>query len=59
MLHIPVTQRQVQVQTSMRSTPHPPRPAARQPAVPTAQMLPGSPHPPKEKYSLKQQQSTM
>ena len=29
MLHIPVTQRQVQVQTSVQSSPHPPRPAAR------------------------------
>ena len=36
MLHVPVTQRQVQVQTSMRSIPHPPRPAVRQPAAPTA-----------------------
>ena len=47
MLHIPATQRQVQVQTSMRSIPQPPKPAARQPAVPTAQTLPGPPHPPK------------
>ena len=59
MLHIPATQRQVQVQTSVRSILHPPRPPARQPAVPTAQTLPGPQHPPKEKYSLKQQQSTM
>ena len=59
MLHIPATQRQVRVQTSMRSIPHPPRPPARQPAVPTAQTLPGPQHPPKEKYSLKQQPSTM
>ena len=59
MLHIPATQRQVRVQTSVRSIPHPPRPPARQPAVPTAQTLPGPQHPPKEKYSLKQQQSTM
>ena len=59
MLHVPVTQRQVRVQTSTRSILHPPRPAARQPAAPTAQTLPGPPHPPKEKYSLKQQQSTM
>ena len=59
MLHIPATQRQVRVQTSMRSTPHPPRLPARQPAVPTAQTLPGPQHPPKEKHSLKQQQSTM
>ena len=58
-IHDPVTQRQVRVQTSTRSIPHPPRPAVRQPAVPTAQTLPGPPHPPKEKYSLKQQQSTM
>ena len=27
--------------------------------MPTAKTLPGPPHPPKEKYSLKQQQSTM
>ena len=27
--------------------------------MPTAQTLPGPPHPPKEKYSLKQQPSTM
>ena len=59
MLHIPATQRQVQVQTSVRSIPHPPKPAVRRPAVPTAQTLPGPPHPPKEKYSLKQQPSTM
>ena len=59
MLHIPVTQRQVRVQTFVRSSPHPPRPAARQPAVPTAQRLPGPPHPPKVKYSQKQQQSMM
>ena len=59
MLHIPATQRQVPVQTSVRSIPHPPRPAARRPAVPTAQTLPGPQHPPKEKYSLKQQPSTM
>ena len=59
MLHIPVTQRQVRVQTSMRSSPYPPRPAVKQPAVPTAQRLPGPPHPPKVKYSQKRQQSTM
>ena len=59
MLHIPATQRQVRVQTSVRSIQHPPKPPARQPAVPTAQTLPGPQHPPKEKYSLKQQQSTM
>ena len=53
MLHVPVTQRQVRVQTSVRSILHPPRPAVRRPAVPTAQTLPGPPHPPKEKYSLK------
>ena len=60
MLHIPVTpQRQVWVQTSVRSSPHPARPAARQPAVPTAQKLPGPPHPPKVICSQKQQQSMM
>ena len=47
MLHIPATQRQVRVQTSVRSIPHPPKPPARQPAVPTAQTLPGPQHPPK------------
>ena len=59
MLHVPVTQRQARVQTSVRSILHPPRPAVRQPAAPTAQTLPGPPHPPKEKHSLKQQPSTM
>ena len=60
LLQIPVKpQRQVRVQTSERSSAHPPRPAVRRPAVPAAQRLPGPPHPPKVKYSRKQQQSTM
>ena len=59
MLHIPATQRQVRVQTSMRSILHPPKLPVRQLVAPTAQTLPGPQHPPKEKHSLKQQQSTM
>ena len=59
MLHIPATQRQVRAQTSVRSILHPPKLPVRQLVVPTAQTLPGPLHPPKEKHSLKQQQSTM
>ena len=46
-LQIPAQLRQVQVQTSMRSSAHPTKVRLMKPAVPATQRLPGPPHPPK------------